>query len=459
MQEELLQFMHLARQQGVRISPAESMDALQAAQAVGLDSPSLLRESMAMTLAKTVEEEAICKACFDQFFLQQNNNNQTQNSSPSEIENQASISDQQQLAEALVSDEKTQEVLNQSDFIKALLNQDQAELEAQMAEALGTLPLKQLSFFTQKGLFTRRLLDALGEAPIRQTLADLAEDNPARQALKDVQRAMQAQAKQAIERAFELNAAGQHDQLMAELLRKTKLSAVERRHADRLQGLIQKLARKLTQKHRQRPKQTRRGQLHMIKTLRRGIVNDGVMFDTFWRRTEKRKPQIMAVCDVSGSVSAYAKFLLMLLYYLQDVLPRTRSFAFAHDLGEITALFQQNPVEKAIEIANWRYGGATDYGSSLDKFWDIAGQDITKQTTIIVLGDARNNYGDHRFERLLEISERCRRIIWLNPEGKHQWGSGDSEMLRYQRVCHIAHECNTLGQLETIVDELMTLTR
>jgi uncharacterized protein with von Willebrand factor type A (vWA) domain len=197
----------------------------------------------------------------------------------------------------------------------------------------------------------------------------------------------------------------------------------------------------------------------MIKTLRRGIANDGVMFDTFWRRTERRKPQIMAVCDVSGSVSAYAKFLLMLLYYLQDVLPRTRSFAFAHDLGEITSLFQQHPVEKAIEIANWRYGGATDYGSSLDKFWDIAGQDITKQTTVIILGDARNNYGDHRFERLLEISERCRRIIWLNPEGKNQWGGGDSEMLRYQRVCHLAHECNTLGQLETIVDNLITLVR
>jgi uncharacterized protein with von Willebrand factor type A (vWA) domain len=458
MQAELLQFMQLARQQGVRISPAESMDALQAAQAVGLDSPSLLRESMAMTLAKTIEEEAICKACFDQFFLQQNTDNQTEQNTRS-AEEQTTLSDQEQLAEALASDEKTQDVLNQSEFVQALLKQDQAELDAQMAEALGTLPLKQLSFFTQKGLFTRRLLDALGEAPIRQTLAELAEDNPARQALKNVQEAMQAQAKQAIERAFELNAAGQHDQLMAELLRKTKLSAVERRHTDRLQGLIQKLARKLTQKHRKRPKQTRRGQLHMIKTLRRGIVNDGVMFDTFWRRTEKRKPQIMAVCDVSGSVSAYAKFLLMLLYYLQDVLPRTRSFAFAHDLGEITSLFQQHPVEKAIEIANWRYGGATDYGSSLDQFWDIAGQDITKQTTIIMLGDARNNYGDHRFERLLEISERCRRIIWLNPEGKHQWGSGDSEMLRYQRVCQLAHECNTLGQLEYIVDELITLTR
>lgn len=458
MQAELLQFMQLARQQGVRISPAESMDALQAAQAVGLDSPNLLRESMAMTLAKTIEEEAICKACFDQFFLQQTNDGQTEQNASSSDE-KTTLNDQQQLAEVLASDEKTQELLDQSDFIQALLQQDQAEIDAQMAEALGTLPLKQLSFFTQKGLFTRRLLDALGEAPIRQTLVELTEDNPAKHALKNVQEAMQAQAKQAIERAFELNAAGQHDQLMAELLRKTKLSAVERRHAERLQGLIQKLARKLTQKHRKRPKKTRRGQLHMIKTLRRGIANDGVMFDTFWRRTEKRKPQVMAVCDVSGSVSAYAKFLLMLLYYLQDVLPRTRSFAFAHDLGEITSLFQQHPVEKAIEIANWRYGGATDYGSSLDKFWDIAGQDITKQTTVIILGDARNNYGDHRFERLLEISERCRRIIWLNPEGKNQWGSGDSEMLRYQRVCHLAHECNTLGQLETIVDELITLVR
>ena len=458
MQTELLRFMQLARQQGVRISPAESMDALQAAQAVGLDSPALLRESMAMTLAKTIEEEAICKACFDQFFLHPASATQVESKTTTTDPNSA-LTDHQQLADTLKNDEQAQQLLEQTTFIQALLSQNQAEIDAQMAEALGALPLKQLSFFTQKGLFTRRLLDALGDAPIRQTLAEMSDDNQAKQALKSLQEEIQAQAKQAIERAFALNAAGQHDQLMAELLRKTKLSAVERRHTERLQGLIQKLARKLTQKHRKRPKQTRRGQLHMIKTMRRGIVHDGVMFDTFWRRTEKRKPQIMAICDVSGSVSAYAKFLLMLLYYLQDVLPRTRSFAFAHDLGEITSLFEQHPVEKAIEIANWRYGGATDYGTSLEKFWELAGSDITKQTTLIILGDARNNYGAHKFERLLEISERCRRIIWLNPEGKYQWGSGDSEMLRYQRVCQLAHECNTLGQLEYIVDELITLAR
>jgi len=455
MQAELLRFMQLARQRGVRISPAESMDALNAAQVVGFESPHLLKETLAMTLAKSVEEEALCKRCFDQFFFggDAEANELGDNTGPDKNESHSQYepllqTENESLAQAL-----------QNSVAQALIQGDQTEIQARVAEALANLEVEKLQFFTQKGLYTRRLLDALGEAPLRQLSAQIDGASPEGQALKSLQSELQALAKAAIERAFDLNAAGKHDELMEEILKKSKLNAIERRHADRLKGLIQKLARKLTQKHRKRPKRTRRGNLHMIKTLRKGITHDGILFETFWRKTEKRKPQIIAVCDVSGSVAAYAKFLLMLLYYLQDVLPRTRSFAFAHDLGEVTELFQQYEVEKATEIVNWRYGGATDYGSSIEKLYELTASELTPQTTLIILGDARNNYGDPKFERLQELGERCRRIIWLNPESKSQWGSGDSEMLRYLRVCQTAHECNTLGQLERVIDELITITK
>lgn len=455
MQAELLRFMQLARQRGVRISPAESMDALSAAQLVGFESPRLLKETLAMTLAKSVDEEALCKSCFDQFFF----GDATETSEPDENTGSDANNTQNQYDALLQTDNESLAQALQNSIAQALIQGDQTEIQARVAEALSTLEVEKLQFFSQKGLYTRRLLDALGEAPLRQLAAQLDTNSAESQALKALQTELQGLAKGAIERAFDLNAAGKHDELMEEILKKSKLNAIERRHAGRLKGLIQKLARKLTQKHRKRPKRTRRGNLHMIKTLRRGITHDGILFETFWRKTEKRKPQIVAVCDVSGSVAAYAKFLLMLLYYLQDVLPRTRSFAFAHDLGEVTDLFQQHDVEKATEIVNWKYGGATDYGTSIEKLYELTASDLNPQTTLIILGDARNNYGDPKFERLQDLSERCRRVIWLNPEARSQWGTGDSEMLRYLRVCQTAHECNTLSQFERIIDELMTLTK
>jgi uncharacterized protein with von Willebrand factor type A (vWA) domain len=193
--------------------------------------------------------------------------------------------------------------------------------------------------------------------------------------------------------------------------------------------------------------------------MRRGIANDGVMFDVYWKSVKKDRPQILAICDVSGSVAAYAKFLLMFLYSLYDVLPRVRSFAFSSHLGEVSDLFQAHSLEKAIELVNWKYGGATDYGNSLLDFANLAMDDIDSNTTVIILGDARNNNGDPKLELLQSIYQRAKQVIWLNPESRKLWGSGDSEMPRYLTACHFAAECNSLQQLERIIDQLLRSSR
>ena len=219
------------------------------------------------------------------------------------------------------------------------------------------------------------------------------------------------------------------------------------------------MAKKLVSRHSRKRKLLKRGRLDMAKTLRKGIPNDGVMFNTYWRQVRKDKPQILAVCDVSGSVAAYAKFLLLFLYSLQDVLPKVRSFAFSSHLGEVSEYFDDYPVEKAIELVNWKYGGATDYGNSLVDFANLALEDINNNTTVIILGDARNNNSDPKLEILQSIYQRARQVIWLNPESRRAWGSGDSEMLRYQSACHFSAECNNLKQLERIVDHLLKSSR
>jgi hypothetical protein len=219
------------------------------------------------------------------------------------------------------------------------------------------------------------------------------------------------------------------------------------------------MAKKLASQYSRKRKHVKRGQLDMPKTLRKGIPNDGVMFDTYWRQVKKDKPQVLAVCDVSGSVAAYAKFLLLFLYSLQDVLPRVRSFAFSSHLGEVSEYFDDYPVEKAVELVNWKYGGATDYGNSLLDFANLALADISSNTTVIILGDARNNHGEPRLDILQSVYQRAQRVIWLNPESRKSWGTGDSEMLRYQSACHFSAECNNLIHLERIVEQLLKSTR
>jgi uncharacterized protein with von Willebrand factor type A (vWA) domain len=224
----------------------------------------------------------------------------------------------------------------------------------------------------------------------------------------------------------------------------------------RLKRLIERMARKLAARHGRRRRRYRRGKLHVGETVRKSVATDGIPFHPKWRKIERKRPQIMAICDVSGSVAAYAKFLLMFIYALQDVLPRTRSFAFSAALGEVSDLFKTLPVEEAIEKVNLKYGGATDYGRALDDFSELALAEVNHATTLIILGDARNNQADPRLDLLSEMKARAKQLIWLNPESTRLWGTGDSEMLRVRRHCHVVKECNNLNQLARIIDQLLS---
>lgn len=478
MQASLATFIQLLRSHDVRISPAETLDAMAAAATLGYAERERLRDGLAMTLAKTPAEEAIVESCFDRFFGQQmadfastreelaeqesadpQQNESGAEGQPADSGIEAGPGADSLLAEVAANDEAVQALLD-SPLLQQLQNNDRNALNLVMGTAAEQVGLGQIKMFTQKGQYTRRMLDAMGEAQIRQAIIDLEQrQSPALEELRRYRDILREQVRDYVQREYLLHAEGHNARFMDDILSHTRLSHLEQRYAQRVQVLVRKMARKLAERHARKRRTFRRGRLDMGKTLRRGIASDGVMFNTYWRRTRKDKPQIVAICDVSGSVAAYAKFLLLFLYNLQDVLPRVRSFAFSSHLGEVSELFTRYPVEKAIELVNWRYGGATDYGSSLQDFARLALDDINSSTTVIILGDARNNNGDPKLEIMRSIYQRSRRVIWLNPESRRAWGTGDSEMLRYKTACHFAAECNNLAQLERVVDQLLRLTR
>jgi uncharacterized protein with von Willebrand factor type A (vWA) domain len=475
MQSNLVNFIQVLRSHDVRVSPAETLDAVDVAATLGYADRSLLRDGLAMTLAKTPEEEVIFLQCFERFF-----NRELADFSADE----ASANEQQEASEELADQDSGQDESNggdapgesalqlaagdnpelasllESQLMQSLLQNDRNQLTLAMNRAGEQVGLQQIQMFTQKGQFTRKILDQLGEQHIRNAVIELERaDSPALLTLQRYRDILREQVRDYVERQYLLQAEGKTRQFMDDVLSKTRLNNIEHMYLGKVHELVRKMAKKLASRHSRRRRQLKRGQLDMGKTIRKGIPNEGVMFNTYWRQTRKEKPQILAICDVSGSVAAYAKFLLLFLYSLQDVLPKVRSFAFSSHLGEVSEYFDQHPVEKAIELVNWKYGGATDYGNSLMDFAKLALDDINSNTTVIILGDARNNNGDPRLDIMQGIYQRSRQVLWLNPESRRAWGSGDSEMLRYQSACHFSAECNNLKQLERIVDQLLKSTR
>jgi uncharacterized protein with von Willebrand factor type A (vWA) domain len=244
--------------------------------------------------------------------------------------------------------------------------------------------------------------------------------------------------------------------LREELLRKVKLSNVEHRNFRLIQEMVYKMAKRLTTLHSRRKKVFKKGQLNVPRTLRHNMSYDGAIFDLRWKSVKIDRPKVFAVCDVSGSVAAYARFMLMFLYSLDEVMPKVRSFAFSSDLAEVTELFMRNHIEDAIaKVLRDFSGGSTDYGQAFTDFKRHCLDDVDNRTTIIILGDARNNYGDPHAEILKEMYDRSKRVIWLNPESRLSWNTGDSEMRKYQAYSHQVEECNSLMHLERVVGNLL----
>jgi uncharacterized protein with von Willebrand factor type A (vWA) domain len=220
-----------------------------------------------------------------------------------------------------------------------------------------------------------------------------------------------------------------------------------------------RLARKLRSQASYRPKLERRGRLDVRRTLRRSLASGGVPFQLKRRLRRKDRPRLVILCDISDSVRHVSRFMLELVYTLQELFARVRSFVFVSELGETTQLFSQFEIDRAIELA---YGGAvipvqanSNYGRALEIFATRHLDAVTSRTTVIVIGDARNNYNPPNAERLAELRRRARRVLWLNPELPGAWGFGDSAMRDYEPHVTRAVVAYNLESLRKVVDELV----
>ena len=259
-----------------------------------------------------------------------------------------------------------------------------------------------------------------------------------------------------VSQGLALYAREEAENLRNEILRNAPLARIERRQVAEMRALIRQIARRLRERYSKPRKRQRRGHLDVRRTLRRNAAWGGVPFLTAWKRKHRDRPKIVALCDVSGSVAQVSDFFLLLIHSLHEVVDDVRSFAFSSHLIEVSAILEAKSPEEAMSEIMSKVGfGSSDYGSSLVDFEKEFMSALTPQTTVIVLGDARSNNLDARADILRRISERSKRLVWLNPEGRLAWGFGDSEMPRYATFCSVVRQCATAQQLERAVSDIV----
>jgi hypothetical protein len=215
-----------------------------------------------------------------------------------------------------------------------------------------------------------------------------------------------------------------------------------------------------------RQKRGKRGTLDAKRTIRSNMRFGGVPM-VIYHRQRHTKPRVTVLCDLSISMRPVASFMLLLIYGLQDQISRTRSFAFINDLTDISTFFAEARPEQAIQTVfdtvRPPYSYATDLGSSLETLGRSYMDTIDRRTTVIVLGDGRNNHNDPNLRMFEAVKRRARRVIWFNPEPPHLWGVYDpgslnSDMLEYAELCDAVHHVSNLRQLVDAVDSLFART-
>ncbi|MDH6262684.1 VWA domain-containing protein [Bradyrhizobium sp. BR13661] len=455
MRQNLHRFFRAARGAGVHVSPAESIDAMRAVAQVGVNDRAILRDALLLTLAKSQDEKLALGDCFDLFFSQP----EPRQDQPEANNNDEASRDQDQPPSS-GSDSETgggqpQEGLGP--LAQMLLSQDRNAIQAAIAGASGAASLSDIRYSTQRGIFSSRILDAMGLQRLRDDLDELTATNPAlAERLRSALDALREAVRDTVSQGLALYAREEAENLRNEILRNAPLARIERRQVAEMRALIRQIARRLRERYSKPRKRQRRGHLDVRRTLRRNAAWGGVPFLTAWKRKHRDRPKIVALCDVSGSVAQVSDFFMLLIHSLHEVVDDVRSFAFSSHLIEVSEILEKKSPEEAMAEIMSKVGfGSSDYGSSLVDFEKDFMSTLTPQTTVIVLGDARSNNLDPRADILRRISERSKRLVWLNPEGRLAWGFGDSEMPRYATFCSVVRQCATAQQLERAVSDIV----
>ena len=227
-----------------------------------------------------------------------------------------------------------------------------------------------------------------------------------------------------------------------------------------MRRVVAPLARMLATRLAARRRRSRAGAIDLRKTLRKSMSTGGVPIDLVLRKPRPARPELVVLCDVSGSVAGFSHFTLLLVDALRQQFSRVRVFAFIDTTDEVTHLFGPD-ADLAVAIQRitreagvYTRDGHSDYGNAFVSFTENFHKVLSPRSSLLVLGDGRTNYRNPAVDVLAHMVTASRHAHWLNPEPRHLWGSGDSAVPRYEDVITM-HECRSAKQLAAVIDQLL----
>ncbi|MFD8042300.1 VWA domain-containing protein [Streptomyces chartreusis] len=442
--ERLTSLVGALRAHGIRIGTGETVDAAQAIEALGLADRELLREGLAATLLHGTGQRPVFDPVFDLYFPRGVGGPDQKTAGRDDLRDR--------LAAALAADDR------------ALMGRLAVEAVdgfggyGSSPESDGWSSYQALERLRPQTLLARVRDDVRGRGA-SSGFADRLLEDEIRRRIETFRRLVAAEARRRvaerrgrdeIARRAVAPTADRVDFLFA-----GKAQLAELRRA------VQPLARKLATRLAARRRRAARGTIDLRRTLRGSLSTGGVPMKPVLRRRRPARPELVLLCDVSGSVSGFSDFTMLLVQALHDQFNKVRVFAFVNRIDEVTGLLERgtadpeglgNRIEAEATLTG--YHGSSDYGMALGEFAERYGDAVGPRTTVFVLGDARTNMSDPNLPAVRQIAGQARRVYWLNPEQRSSWGTGDSAAPSYAELVEM-HECRTARQLSALVERLL----
>jgi hypothetical protein len=463
MDARIVEFAEVLRQNGVRVSTSEVQDALRAAAEVGLTDRALFKSVLRTTLVKRELDVDTFNRAFEFFFTGLARTFESLDKS---------LADQIKEAGYLEGDELKMLVYQMnlllpemSPLAQAALLGDRARLAQIFRAATLQLDMSRMESGLQAGFFSRRLLAGAGIDRARSDLKAMEDELKARGLSAEGVEIVSRHVSEAMRKIEDAARKEVKRQAEARLRRRTDsvtekpLHLLSQAEVDQMESAVRTLAEKLKSRLIRKQRSNRKGALNVRRTLRRNLPWGGVPMVPQFRTRRPERPEVVVLCDVSDSVRNASRMMLLFTYTLQSLFVRVRSFVFVSDVGEVTRYFKDEDVNEAIDLATAgkavSLSSNSNYGRALADFVRDHLGGITRRTTVMVIGDGRNNYNPHNAWALKDLKRKAKRLLWICPEDRGNWGIGDSEMLTYEKHCHQAVVVNSVSDLTRLADQLV----
>ncbi len=448
--DTLASFVSELRAVGIPVSTAEALDAAAALQHVDVGNETAVREALAATMVKVPRHRRAFDTAFDVFF----------GVGAAEAAEGGAFLDDVHNTEELVAG-----------IAAALRSDDIAALRQLVGDAVSQLAGFQPGRPVGGRYYLYRVLQRL--EGVNELLEEPAEsDDPLTRgiAADDVAALMERLRMELRREIVRRLVADRGPEPVARTLRETLAEDVDLMHATseelaRIESAVSPLAQKLATRLAHRKRHSGHGRLDLRRTIRASLSHGGALVAPQFRAPRRTKPEIVLLCDVSGSMATFARFTMQFTYAVASQFSRVRTYAFIDEIDEVTSFFGPEHgfaaglARMTREARIVGRDGHSDYGVVLQNFVHRHASVVTPQTTLIVTGDARNNYRDTRAELFADLAKRARATFWLNPEARRFWDTGDSVMARYAPECTNVFEVRTLRQLERFVEQVALWTR